>query len=108
MVYGPEVQVLSRGPDEGNPTPIGKGARARVRLARVTEGRLEAVGVRPFRTKVKRRKAFLGRWSLKGAHGGLAGSRQRGPIFVGAWRGSGDGMVVMSVDTYPRGLSGPA
>ena len=29
MVYGPEVRVLSRGPDEGNPSPIGKGARAR-------------------------------------------------------------------------------
>jgi|APSaa5957512576_1039674.scaffolds.fasta_scaffold23631_2 hypothetical protein len=62
------MQVLSGGPDRGNPTPRrqGRGPRndwATRRFERsaaqvpVRAGLVEAIGVRPFRTKVKRRKA---------------------------------------------------
>lgn len=72
MFMKPEVsshmQVLTRGPNGGNPTPTRQGRRCgaphRPRGRQVVSqrasvrGRLvEAIGARPFRTRVKRRKA---------------------------------------------------
>ena len=72
MALRSEVEVLSRDPDRGNPTPIV--ARARLGIDRavpsaarlcaagasVRAGLEEAIDVSWWRTKVKRRKAFLG------------------------------------------------
>jgi len=66
-----EVEVLSWGPDRGNPTSMrqgrgpeltGRPAGAVVwrRRASVRAGLKEAVGARWFRTRVKRRKASVG------------------------------------------------
>ena len=78
-----EVEVLSRGPDRGNPTSMrqGRGPELAGRLqcgwlrceAPVRAGLKEAIGVLWWRTRVKRRKALLG---------GRAGQRRRCPIPV--------------------------
>jgi len=61
-----EVKVQTRGPDEGNPTPMWQGRRPGAPGRRdadstgrdpVRGGLVEAVGVRPFRAKAKRREA---------------------------------------------------
>ena len=76
-----EVEVLSRGPDRGNPTSMrqGRGPELAGRLqcgwlrceAPVRAGLKEAIGALWWRTRVKRRKALLG---------GRAGQRRRCPI----------------------------
>jgi hypothetical protein len=65
-----EVEVLSWGPDRGNPTSMrqGRGPELTGRLARgclrgwasVRAGLKEAIGASWLRTRVKRRKAFFG------------------------------------------------
>jgi len=65
-----EVEVLSRDPDRGNPTLMrqGRGSELTGRSqcgwlrcgVSVRAGLKEAIGVSWWRTKVKRRKAFLG------------------------------------------------
>ena len=65
-----EVEVLSRGPDRGNPTSMrqGRGPELTGRLqcgrlrceAPARAGLKEAIGALWWRTKVKRRKALLG------------------------------------------------
>lgn len=81
-----EVEVLTWSPDRGNPTSKrqgrdpeltgwledGRGYRGR-RLASVRAGLKEAIDALWWRTKVKRRKAFLG---------GRAGTQRRCPIPV--------------------------
>ena len=71
MLLRSEVEVLSWGPDKGNPTPMwqGRGPELTGRLAGVVvwrwwasvrAGLKEAVGAWWFRTRVKRRKASFG------------------------------------------------
>jgi hypothetical protein len=71
MLLRSEVEVLSWGPDKGNPTPMwqGRGPELTGRLAgaavwrrtvSVRAGLKEAVGAWWFRTRVKRRKASFG------------------------------------------------
>ena len=78
-----EVEVLSRGPDRGNPTSMwqGRGPELAGRLqcgwlrceAPARAGLKKAVGALWWRTRVKRRKALLG---------GRAGQQRRCPIPV--------------------------
>jgi hypothetical protein len=78
-----EVEVLSRGPDRGNPTSMrqGRGPELTGRLqcgwlrceAPARAGLKEAIGALWWRTRVKRRKALLG---------GRAGQQRRCPIPV--------------------------
>src|SRR5664279_1820246 len=78
-----EVEVLSRGPDRGNPTSMrqGRGPELAGRLqcgwlrceAPVRAGLKEAIGALWWRTRVKRCKALLG---------GRVGQRRRCPIPV--------------------------
>ena len=81
-----EVEVLSRDPDRGNPTLTRQGrgpeltGRSQCGLVErcgvsVRAGLKEAIGVSWWRTKVKRRKAFLG---------GRAAPQRRCPIPVDA------------------------
>ena len=79
-----KVQVLSRDPDRGNPTPKRQGRwSGKPSLSwhayvgrRPVKGRLvEAIGGYPFRTQVKRRKA---------TSGGQVGVQRQPPIPVGA------------------------
>src|SRR6266545_6377813 len=71
MLLRSEVEVLSWGPDRGNPTSMrqGRGSELTGRLAgavvwcraaSVRAGLKEAVGAWWFRTRVKRRKASVG------------------------------------------------
>src|SRR5450755_1605432 len=79
-----EVEVLSRGPDRGNPTSKrqGRGPELTGRLecglvmrceAPARAGLKKAIGALWWRTRVKRRKALLG---------GRAGQQRRCPITV--------------------------
>src|SRR5450755_2983817 len=84
-MLGSEVEVLSRDPDRGE--PVTEEARARLGIDRavpsaawlcaagasVRTGLEEAIGVSWSRTKVKRRKAFLG---------GRAATQRRCPVPV--------------------------
>jgi hypothetical protein len=63
-----EVKVQTRGPDRGNPTPrrqvrccgLPRPEREDANIARPAKGRaVEVIGAQQFRTKVKRRKAYL-------------------------------------------------
>ena len=71
MSLSSEVEVLSWGPDKGNPTPMWQGRGSELtgrsadaviwrRLVSVRAGLKEAVGAWWSRTRVKRRKASFG------------------------------------------------
>jgi hypothetical protein len=66
MQNRPEVKILSRGPDGGNPTPKRQGLcsgkpvllrRDANAVVPAKEGPKEVIGARPFRAQAKRRKA---------------------------------------------------
>jgi hypothetical protein len=108
MALRSEVRVLSWGPDRGNPTSRGKGV-ARNRpggllvaglrgWASVRAGLKEAVGASWWRTKVKRRKAFLGRGELARGSDALFLPDDRGRI--------GDAITTKSQRLTPGGLLG--
>jgi len=97
-----EVEVLSRDPDRGNPTLTrqGRGPELTGRLqcgwlrcgASVRAGLEEAIGVSWWRTKVKRRKAFLGgravpqrRCPIPVVAEGVVATRSRRNLSVSPW-----------------------
>ena len=93
-----EVEVLSRDPDRGNPTLTrqGRGPELTGRSqcgsvvrcgVSVRAGLKEAIGVSWWRTKVKRRKAFLG---------GRAVPQRRCPVPVVIQGRSGDAITTKS------------
>jgi hypothetical protein len=109
MQNRPEVKILSRGPDGGNPTPKRQGLclgkpgpqrRDANAVAPAKEGPKEVIGAHPFRAQAKRRKA-----STPGepASGGTS------PISIGGDLGrSDDGMDAKSVSAYPmRSVGSP-
>ena len=69
MINRQEVKVQARGPDGGNPTPkrqgrwlgapgpTDSGSRGQTERPPVRGRLVEVIGARPYRTKVKRRKA---------------------------------------------------
>src|SRR5262245_36399110 len=106
MVHRQEVQVQTRDPDGGNPTPRRQGHVWRdagtTRFVPYTTFTVraclvEVVGARPFRAKAKRRKAA--------PVGELAASSEARSPYVTA-SGSGDGMVVKSVDLTRGAVQG--
>lgn len=101
-----EVQVQTRGPDGGNPTPMRQGRRSGSPGPRrwrspggPARGRLvEAVGARPCRAQAKRQEAP--------APGEPAAGGEAQCPFVVKFRSMGDGMVATSVAAYPGRSAG--
>jgi len=107
MAMRSEVKVLSWSPDRGNPTPMtqgrgpestGRPAGTYRRWASVRAGLKEAVGAPWTRTKVKRRKAFLG-WVSRPPAAMPSPCRSRGRI--------GDAITAKSHRLTPGDLPGP-
>lgn len=57
MTHRQEVQVQTRGPDGGNPTPRRQGRRSNADRQPARGRLVEAVGARPCRARAKRREA---------------------------------------------------
>ena len=105
----PEVRILSRGPDGGNPTPKRQGlCSGKPELLRkvvhaampVKGGPKEVIGAHPFRAQAKRRKASTP---------GEPAASGTSPISIGGDLGRiDDGMVAKFVFAYPmRSVGSP-